>query len=153
MIRVPVLERIRQNLLQTIGQITPPAYSFTGLATEEDRLGTVTGDGVIVVCLGGADWNKEVEAAGLIEWIQEFIFLGYSVQSETLAVPWDGLNIQRYAEIDKAIYADPYRGQLAHDTTPEAPEFFRRSQGQHEGVGVRCYVRYRHNWGDAFTLR
>ena len=153
MTAVPVLERIRLNLLKTIGQISPPNFSFTAIATAPDRLGTVSGDGVVLVALGSADWNKEVEAAGLIEWLQEFIFVGYTVQSETLAAPWDQQSILRYADIDKALYADPYRGNWAHDTLPEAPEWFRRSDGQHEGVGVRCYVRYRHNWGDAFTVR
>lgn len=150
---IPVLEQIRQNILATIASIAPPRYSFAAIAVEPDRLGTATGDGVIVPMLGSADWNKEVEAAGLIEWLQEFLLVGYTVQSETLYAPWDGQNILRYADIDKAIYADPYRGNWAHDTLPEAPEWFRRSQGQHEGVGVRFYVRYRHNWGDAFTVR
>lgn len=153
MTTVPVLERIRQNLLKTIGEIAPPNFSFTAIATEPDRLGEVTGDGVVIVALGDASWNKEVEAAGLIEWLQEFTFTGYTQQSETLYVPWDGENIRRYADLDKALYADPYRGNWAHDTLPEAPEWFKRSDGQHEGVGLRCYVRYRHNWGDAFTVR
>lgn len=149
----PVLERIRQNLLSTIGRIAPPKYSFTAIATEPDRLGTATGDGVVLVALGSADWTKEISANNLVEWLQEFVFVGFTVQNESLHVPWDRQNIWRYADIFKAVFADPYRGGLAHDTTPEAPEWFRRDRGEHEGVGVRCYVRYRHNWDDPSFLR
>lgn len=151
----PVLEAIRQDLLATIGRITVAGgYTFDAVAIDPDRLGDPTGDGVVVVQLGGAaDWNREVSGLGVIEWLQEFQFIGYVVQNETNIAPWDGQMIQRYADIYRALQVDYTRGGNAHDTNPDAPEWFKRTAGQHEGVGVRCFVRYRHSWGDPYTVR
>jgi hypothetical protein len=75
------------------------------------------------------------------------------VQSETLAAPADGQITQRVAEVVKALMKDPTRGDWAHDTTDEPPDWFKRADGRHEGAVAVVHVRYRHQWGDPFTVR
>ncbi len=44
-------------------------------------------------------------------------------------------------------------GIHVHDTVPTPPEWFKRAQGEHEGVVVRRYVRYRTNYNDPYVVR
>jgi hypothetical protein len=151
---IPILEQIRQDLLKTISGITiAGGYTFDAICDEPDRLGNATGEGVVILDLGNAERNQEISANGLLEWVQEFIFTGYTVQSETNYSPWDGLNILKYADINKAIQVDYQRGGWAHDTLPEAPAWFKREDDKHEGVAARAYVRYRTAYSDPYSIR
>lgn len=151
---IPVLERIRLNLKKTIAGIgLSTGYTFNAIAAEPDRLGEQTGDGVVVIELGAAQLNPEIQANQLVEWWQEFLFLCFVVQSESNAASWDGLIAKRAADIHKAVQVDYTRGGWAHDTVPHAPEWFQRGEGEHEGVIARCFVRYRHDFGNPYSAR
>src|SRR3982751_3682695 len=121
---LPILERIRQNLLEVVGGITPDAgYQCTVLVDEPNRLGELVGDGVRVAAtltLGLAQWNPEIQCNNLKEWVQEFL-ISFECAPPEAADPAaqlsaDRLRIIAQCDIEKAIDADPHRGGLAANT-------------------------------------
>jgi hypothetical protein len=152
----PVLELIRQNLLTTVAQISPmTGYSINVVSVEPERSGEETTDGnsvTVEVMLGEADY-RDFQNANCLEWVQEFLFVATCTQPEDSTISADQLVIFVRSDIEKAVDADPYRGNWAHDTIPSPPDWFRRSQGEHEGVVVRRYVRYRTNFDDPYVAR
>jgi hypothetical protein len=152
----PVLELIRQNLLDTVSAVSPATgYTVNVIGVEPARLGEPTTDGASVtveVMLGESDY-KDYQNSNVIEWVQEFLFVATCTVVEDSTVSADQLVIYVRSDIEKALDADYTRGNLAHDTVPTPPEWYRRAQGEHEGVVVRRFVRYRTNYNDPYVVR
>ncbi|HSZ58511.1 MAG TPA: putative Ig domain-containing protein [Tepidisphaeraceae bacterium] len=159
---LPLIERIRQNILQVVGDISvEQGYQCNCYSTEPDRLGEVGTDGITVVAdvqLGGAQWNRELQCNNIQCWIQEFEIIATCAQPEpgpsgSPPIPADQLVLIVRADIEKALQLDPHRGGLAANTLPAPPSWFEREAGEHEGVITRVYVEYRTNWNDPYSFR
>ncbi len=153
----PILEKIRLDLIETVGRISPlTGYTITGIAGEPTRLGTATGsvaNVAIDVMLGESDWNRDIQYITCIEWMQEFLFLATYTLPEDTTISADQLAIFVRSDIEKAVDEDPYRGGWAGDTLPNPPTWFNRNSGEHEGVIARRYVRYRTAWENPYIFR
>lgn len=154
----PVLERIVQNIVEALENVSTAAAADRSLTVERPKpsLGNRSRDALAVVTMSNPKLVGDPEGGAaylMAEWLQPFGIILTVVESEQSDVSIDErLNVLR-SDVEKALLADPHRGGLAIDTLlgdafyPE-PESLNANVGE---VWVLITVHYRTRYDDPYT--
>jgi hypothetical protein len=150
---LPILERIRQNLVAAIGQINQAAGFFTNPSVQEIASANSDVDQMILVGLGESRLIKP--PLQHVYWKQTFWVLCYSLPPEgqvgSAAAVDPGL-LYLFSDVFKAVYVDRTRGQLAYDTVIQPPQFEAITSEAQFRVAIPIHVLYRTLENDPTSL-
>lgn len=147
---LPVVERITQNILQTLRGVNPSnGYPVTLDAERATRLGQRTRANL---CVLKQDIAVEAQAPHRhLRWWQNYVAVAYVTNSESSTVADEQrINTVR-AAIEKALRQDITRGALAINTTLSPPQNAAPVDGEFTGITVRFAVLYQTLQDDPFS--
>ena len=150
---LPILERIRQNLVAAVGGISQANGYFTNPAVQELAASNSYTDQLIVLALGGSELVKP--PVQKIYWKQTFYAVCYVLPDDSLAgsaAAVDPRLLYLFADVFKAVYVDRYRGQLAYDTVIQPPQFESNVAEAQFRVVIPIHVLYRTSETDPTAL-
>lgn len=150
----PLFEQITQNIVTSLAEI--PNVGGCGeflIIQRPDRRGNKVQDGLVVIHLDNPIKEEPLSqtAEGRIDWILPYVLEAYVVDSEGSSRPPDQRIVTIWADIYKALLADPFRNGLAIDTVPIAPVWMDDEQGRWQGVLANFDVRCRTMYDDPYT--
>jgi hypothetical protein len=141
---LPILERIRQDLVAAIGQISQTAGYFTTPAVQELAEANSDADQLIIVGLGESSLAKPPEM--MVYFKQTFYALCYVLPAggeAGAAAAVDPRLVYLYADVFEAVYEDRTRGGLAYDTVIQPPQFESNAAEAQFRVVIPIHVLYR----------
>jgi hypothetical protein len=155
----PIIERILQNVKTVVDGITVVAgYNQDLDAVRPTKMdfddGAPAVNGKVVILCDDPEPNVEKSNAGnpaRQAWTLSLVLVAYVIPSDTSTTPIDTLINRVRADIEKALQADPYRGELAVDTSPAGSQKFVEEGGAACGVAVFVDVVYRTPINDPYT--
>jgi hypothetical protein len=123
-LREPVVELVRQHLMETLRGVTESNGFRITLKKVEGRSAVVNNPEHMACIVVQGDPSEGESPLQLMDWVQPFMILVWIAPRENDPVDIDTYANRIYSEVTRAVLIDPYRGNQAQDTIPHAPQYF-----------------------------
>lgn len=143
----PIIEYIAANVLSTVQAVTAAnGYDNTVTGERLIRTGNRVRDRLVVVEQGDtkrSDLDGDRDQYQAIGWVQTFYLTAYVLESESSSTAIETRLNSIRSDLEKAIMADPTRGNYAVDTFLVGATRVTDDDSAAEGVVVEIEVYYR----------